>query len=184
MRKLLFLIALLPSMLAYAQDVAGPETPAASKKTETKYEKYVSNYGSFFRFADYKMPVLSLQGDWINSTEIRECIDVNTNEKAYFVRIRSGYPRDTETIAYSDLEKILDAISKLKAKFAEDSQIGDYLEFRFTSEDGLKIGYYYSDNKPTWFISIAGNTRYFKKGFDFEQAFKNMKSKIEELMNK
>lgn len=46
----------------------------------------------------------------------------------------------------------------------------------------MQIGYYYSDNKPTWFITIDGNTRYFKKDFDFEQAFKDMASKIEELM--
>lgn len=181
MRYLLIALALLTTMMSNAQETNTTEK-ANSKKIETKYDKYVSNYGTFLRFAEYNMPKLNLQGDWINETKIREFIDVNTGKKDYFVRIRSGYPYNVESIAYSDLEKILDAISKLKQTFSEDSQVGNYLEFRFTSEDGMQIGYYYSDNKPTWFITIDGNTRYFKKDFDFEQAFKDMASKIEELM--
>lgn len=183
MRKVVLFISLVLTLGIMAQsETTNQENSDISVKKDTKYEKFFSNYGSFLRFAEYKLPKFDFQKDWINETSIREFIDVNTGKKSYFLRIRSGYPRQTESIAYEDLIKVIDAIKQLKAKFADDSQIGNYMEFRFTTEDGMQIGYYYSDNKPTWFMSVKGDTRYFKKDFDFEKAFVNAKTEIERLM--
>ena len=71
MRYLLITLALLTTMLSNAQETNTTEK-ANSKKIETKYDKYVSNYGTFLRFAEYNMPKLNLQGDWINETKIRQ----------------------------------------------------------------------------------------------------------------
>lgn len=186
MKKLLIVYALFfPFVLSAQNESQTQESNSTEKETstkqETKYDKFFSNYGTFLRFAEYKLPSFDFQKDWINETSIREFVDVNTGEKSYFLRIRSGYPRQTESIAYEDLIKVIDAIKQLKAQFSKDAQIGNYLEFRFTTEDGMQIGYYYSNNKPTWFMSVKGDTRYFKKGFDFEQAFIDAKNEIERL---
>ena len=184
-RTILFTMMLTISLSSFSQNetISQEDNPTSVKK-ETKYDRFFSNYGSFLRFAQYKLPKFDFQKDWINETSIREFIDVNSGEKSYFLRIRSGYPRQTESIAYEDLIKIIDAIKQLKAQFAKDSQVGDYLEFRFTTDDGMQIGYYYSDNKPTWFMTVKDDVRYFKKDFNFEEAFENAKMKIEELMAK
>ena len=182
MKRLLFFAVLWMFSLSSFSQAETADQEENQVKKETKYEKFFSNYGTFLRFVEYKLPKFDFQKDWINETCIREFVDINNGEKSYFLRIRSGYPRQTESIAYEDLIKVIDAIKQLKSQFAKDSQVGNYLEFRFTTEDGMQIGYYYSDNKPTWFMTVMGNTRFFKKDFDFEKAFVNAKQEIEKLM--
>lgn len=155
------------------------------KRVETKFDKFTSAYGEFIRFAEYELPNLKLEGGWINYIKIRQYINPNTGEKTCFLRLRSGYDWRIESIAYSDLEKILEAIPKLKSQCESDmdnGQIGDYLEMKFKTIDGFEIGYFLLDGKPSWFITVDYQTRFFKKNFDFEQAFIEAKNQMDSLL--
>lgn len=188
MKKILAIICAvilaIPTMYSQTAqiDAQGQGEDVPVNKVETKFDKFVSSYGTFVQYAEYDLPNLKLYGGWINYTKIRVFTDLNTNSKTCFLRLRSGSPDRIESIAYEDLVKILEAITKLKEIASTAQQQGEYMETFFRSEDGFKLGFYMENNKITWYLTIDYQTRTFKKDFDFESAFVEAKIKMEDLM--
>lgn len=186
MKKILAIICAvilaIPSVYSQTVQSDAQQEEVPENKVETKFDKFVSSYGTFVQFAEYNLPNLKLDGGWINYTKIRVFTDLNTNSKTCFLRLRSGYANRIESIAYEDLVKILEAIPKLKEIASTAQQQGEYMETFVRSEDGFKIGFYMENNKITWYLTIDYQTRTFKKDFDFESAFVEAKNKMEDLM--
>ena len=76
--------------------------------------------------------------------------------------------------------------STLKADTEKDKLLNpDYLENKFTTEDGFQIGYYVSDGKVNWYLNLekygSDDTIFIKDVQVLEVSLLEAKSKIEEL---
>lgn len=199
-KNLLLLLLLIPTFL-FAQTDSTPANENESeynvdkpkKKTETKFEKFISNYGVFSKFTEYQTSELPLQGDGISKCYIREYIDLNTNKKTYFLHIQSGLGH--EFIAYEDLVKLIEAMDVLQKSYIEDLKLNshNYTECKFITDDGFEIGYYFRKQKPTWFIDMNNQSlwsfRKFRKKpnekeINVKQIFTYFKDQIDFFMSK
>ena len=61
----------------------------------------------------------------------------------------------------------------------------DYLENKFVTEDGFKIGYYVSKSKLTWYMVLekygSNNTIFIKSAGSIDEALKEAKIKMNSL---
>ena len=95
---------------------------------------------------------------------------------------------DTYKIEYSDLVEINKAFDKFYKEVDADCALKpEYLENKYITDDGFKIGYYVKKGKPTWFVdlniySVQGFGE-LKKPFDFSEGLKNAQSEIEKMIN-
>ncbi len=90
-------------------------------------------------------------------------------------------------IEYSDLVEINKALKKLLSQVDADCESNpDYLENRFITDDGFRIGYYVSNGKANWFIRLEryGKSTVFIKKEELEKNFPFAQQKIEELKAK
>ncbi|MCM1452546.1 MAG: hypothetical protein NC102_09810 [Clostridium sp.] len=187
-KLLLILMALAVSVSVSAQTILANVANASEEaepttKADTKFNKFTSANGVFIKYADYEFSNFKLNtGGFINKYIIRVYTNLSTGEKTAFLRIRIGREDKIESIEYSDVVKILDAIPKLKALADSSAQEGNYMESKYVSEDGFNIGFYMEKEKITWFITVCGDKWSFKKDFDFEEAFVQVKNRMEELM--
>lgn len=63
----------------------------------------------------------------------------------------------------------------------------DYLENKFVTDDGFKVGYYISKGKAKWFVTFeqySSNTAFIKDQENLINSFKDAQTKIEELKTK
>ncbi len=167
---------------------------------ETKYDKFISTYGAYVQFFDYKLPInFRTKDEQINAT-IRIFIDLNTKKKTSFLCLRSysgniwigKIATAFEIIEYSDLLKIIDSIPKLKECTNLIPNKDVYMETKFITEDGFEIGFYKENakHKNNWFIAMRykyedkwyNHRIYLKEDSDIETAFMQAKEKMEELM--
>lgn len=166
---------------------ANTETSDGNPKKETKFDRFTSTYGSFICFTDYEIEPLKFDNAGsTNNCEIRVYTDLDTNKKTGFLRMYTYESKyKWESIEYSDLGKIIEAIEKLKTNFDNTDMPSHYHTCFFRSEDGLDIGYTSnSENKEKarWFMTIARKTHRFKKKYDFENALRGIYNQMTELL--
>ena len=168
----MLLLLLLP-LMSFAQD--------DSERQQTKFEQLASKTGKISKFVDVNMPRLSYL-----ETSIRTILGEQKNE--YFYRIEkpetSSSVSKIAMIEYSDLVEINKALAKLLNEVDSDCLSNpDYLENRFITEDGFRIGYYVNDGKANWFVRLDryGKSTVFIKKEVLAENFPAAQKKIEEL---
>lgn len=156
--------------------------------TKTKIETLVSNTGSIVKLVDTILP--DLQTSYSTSeTRIRKI--TNGGETAYFYQIESKvkYSKSTASIEYSDIDEVLKALKILLSEVEADiASNPDYTENKFVTVDGFQVGYYISEGKANWFITLersgSDNTLFVSEGKVIETAFTDAKNKIDVLKSK
>ncbi len=155
-------------------------------KVETKMDLFASKVGSIVKFVDYKLPNLKTSQMVVVETRIRKIM--SNGEVNYFYQIekQGQYTSPTASIEYSDLKEVIKAFNVLKSELNNDlSSNPNYLENKFTTSDGFRIGYYIDESKPTWFLKLekyGTDTSVFIKDIQvLENAFIEALNKIEEL---
>jgi hypothetical protein len=177
---LLLSIVLLTSNL-FAQDAKDV------KEESTKMDAFASKTGTIIKYIDYSLPDLKLTYG-IAETKIRKFI--SGPDIGYFYQISNEGKYDTKTasIAYEDLLEVIKAIEPLKNESVSDLALNpDYLENKFVTDDGFKLGYYVSKGKLAWYLVLerygSGNTIFVNDLLVIETSFNSAKQKIEELQN-
>lgn len=165
------------------------------QRPQTKFEEFVSKTGSIVKFIDIETePIHRVVGEGTTiETSVRTVI--RGNEKSYFFRLE--IPETTTTISriemieYSDLVEINKALDVLINEVSNDEQLGpDYLENRFISEDGFRIGYYVKHSfktkkaESTWFMTINHKNVRIRNSESAIATFRTAQAKIEELFSK
>lgn len=182
MRKILFLLAMLP-MMCYAQD--------DKEKHKSKIDVFMSEIGTQTKFVDYELKNLTgTIGFTVYKAEtcIRKVI--KGGEIKYFYRIepkKEGIDNPIAFIEYSDLKQIKEALLNLKSEVQGDiSSNPDYLENKFVTEDYFYVGYYIQKKKEKWFVRLdrvgTNKTIYFESCAPIEEGIDGALAKIEELM--
>lgn len=177
---LLLSIVLLSSNL-FAQDAKDV------KEESTKMDAFASKTGTIIKYIDYSLPDLKLTYG-IAETKIRKFISGPDIEYFYQISNEGKYDTKTASIAYEDLLEVIKAIEPLKNESVSDLALNpDYLENKFVTDDGFKLGYYVSKGKLAWYLVLerygSGNTIFVNDLSVIETAFNSAKQKIEELQN-
>lgn len=181
MKRFILFICVMVSLSAFAQDIK-----KEAEKAETKMEAFASKTGVITKFKDYNLSPLKTTFT-ANDTRVR--VFSSGGEKKYFYQIEKEgkYSTKTASIEYSDLLELLKALQSLKSEVELDkASQPDYLENKFVTEDGFRLGYYVSKNKVSWFIQLekygSDNTIFINDVSLIESSLNEAKSKIEELM--
>ena len=157
------------------------------KEESTKMDAFASKTGVIIKYIDYSLPNLKLTYG-IAETKIRKFISGLDIEYFYQISKEGKYDAKTASIAYEDLLEVIKAIESLKNESASDKALNpDYLENKFVTDDGFKLGYYVSKGKLAWYLVLekygSGNTIFTNDVSVIESAFNSAKQKIEELKN-
>jgi hypothetical protein len=155
------------------------------KKEETKMDAFASKTGVIIKYIDYSLLDIKLTYG-VAEAKIRKLYSGQEVQYFYQISKEGKYDTKTASIAYEDLIEVLKAIQTLKLESEEDQNLNpDYLENKFVTDDGFKLGYYVSNNKLTWYLVLekygSGNTVFLNNVTDVESAFNTAKQKIEEL---
>ena len=158
------------------------------KEESTKMDAFASKTGAIIKYIDYSLPNLKLTYG-VAETKIREFISGPDIEYFYQISKEGKYDTKTASIAYEDLLEVIKAIESLKNESASDKALNpDYLENKFVTDDGFKLGYYVSKGKLAWYLVLerygSGNTIFIQDVSVIESAFNSAKLKIEALKNK
>ncbi|WP_298499810.1 hypothetical protein [uncultured Algibacter sp.] len=180
MKKSITIVALLITALSFSQE---PKKEAIKK--ETKMERFASRTGVITKFTDVNLSDLK-SSYTVAETRIR--ILNSGDEISYFYQIEKPgkYGKSTASIEYSDLLEVIKAFNSLKAEVDNDVTLNpDYLENKFITEDGFKLGYYVKKGKATWYIKLekysSDSTLYINDLDKIESNFNEAVNKIEEL---
>ena len=179
MKKLLFVSGLLLfAMLTFGQDV---------KEANTKMDAFASKTGVMIKFIDYALPNLNLTYG-AAETKVRKLMSGGETGYFYQISYEGKYDKKTASIAYEDLIEVIKAIQTLKTESATDQASNpEYLENKFVTDDGFKLGYYISNGKLKWYLVLekygSGNTVFINDVSTIESAFNDAKTKIESLKN-
>lgn len=124
----------------------------AIQKKESKISKFVGRKGELVKFTDFEIsPIQS--NTVILDMKIRE---INSaGGKGIFCQIikHDEYSPKVASIEENDLKEVLKAIESLERSADIDVNTkGNYLENKYVTEDGFKVGYYVSDREVNWFI--------------------------------
>lgn len=168
------------SVSSFAQDVK-----KEAQKKETKMDLFSSKTGTIIKFIDTKLSPMKTS---YSNLETRVRKIVGNAEPHYFYQIekQAQYSNPTASIEYSDLLEIIKAFNVLKTETEKDVLSNpDYLENKFTTEDGFQLGYYVSNGKLVWYIRLekygSDNTVFIKDVQTLEASLLEAKNKIEEL---
>ncbi len=183
MKKVLILIAILSSTVAFAQKSDKED------KQLTKFEQISSQTGKIVKFQDVKMPNIALSFGGVLKAGIRLVMGEN---EAFFYRIEKPETSSSlgriAMIEYSDLVEINKALETLSSAVDSDLEANpDYLENKFRTVDGLEVGYYVSNGKANWFIKLeryTSSTVFPRNKEEIINSFLEAQSKIESLMEK
>lgn len=151
---------------------------------KTKIETFTSKTGVITKLVDFKL--LNLK-ERFGSSETRIRKISNGSISAYFYQIekQGKYGSSTASVEYNDLIELLKALRALKSEVEKDLLSSDYLENKFTTVDGLQMGYFVDKGKINWFIKLekygSDNTIFIENGDIIDNAFNDAKSKIEDL---
>lgn len=155
-----------------------------AKQEQTKMDAFASKTGVIIKFQDYSLPSLKLLYG-ISETSIRKVS--SGGEPKYFYRIEKKNEYDTKvaSIEYSDLKEVVKAFDALKEAELKDLALNpDYLENKFSTEDGFQLGYYVSKGKSTWYMRLekfgSKNTIFLTKEI-IEDGLNNAMAKMKEL---
>lgn len=143
MKKLLFIaIVLLSSFCSVAQNIEG-----------------------LYGFFDYPISTIIIQTDYSHINTFVRRVDAGNETQYYYVfkvvskdtraSIQSSF---VTMISYEDLEKINNALKFLLVKEENDRKLKleevDYIENKYVTESGFKIGYCIDNAKLEWFVEF------------------------------
>ena len=172
--KYLIITILFSTSFLFAQD----------EKSISKFERFISETGSLTRVEHFNLPDIVAYSEKLKNKVI---VIHSLDEKAYFYQIsKSGKYKDKKaTITKDDLSEIIRALLSLIKESENIKTESDYMESKFTTEDGFRVGFAISNGGITWFITLE------KYGSDSSVLFKNYnqlslslhtaKKKIDEL---
>ncbi|WP_209319930.1 hypothetical protein [Ancylomarina longa] len=148
-------------------------------------DAFASKTGVIVKYIDFSLPNLKVTYG-AAETKIRKFISGKDVEYFYQISKEGKYDTKTASIAYEDLLEVIKAISSLKYESATDKALNpNYLENKFVTDDGFKLGYYVSKGKLAWYLVLtkygSGNTIFINDVSEIEAAFNAAKQKIEEL---
>ncbi len=166
-----------------ASSMSAQETK--NEKAQTKMEAFVSKTGSMIKYIDTKLPYLVTKYTSCE-TRIREVIANHESQYFYQIEKDGKYKTKRASIAYDDLLELIKATEKLQGDVAADiASNPDYLENKFITDDGFKVGYFVDKGKASWYIELkkyeSGDTFFIEDGAKLIAAFKEAKEKIESM---
>lgn len=182
LKKSLIIVALsIISSSIFAQDVK-----KEAEVVKTKMEAFASKTGIITKFTDFKLPNLKSTYGGSSETRIRKVNSGNTATFFYQIEKTGKYSNSTASIEYSDLLEVIKALKTLKADVEQDvTNNPDYLENKFTTIDGFKVGYFVNKGKASWYLQLekygSDNTLFIENGETIEIALNDAKIKIDEL---
>lgn len=154
----------------------------------TKMDVFSSKKDAITKFINYDLPDIPI--DYIkpfNNATNKIQVLISDNDSVYYYQIEIHVQK--AFIEYSDLLKAINAIETLKLEEITDINTNsDYVENKFTTSEGVQIGYSVSDKgKSKWFLRLgqygSQDMLFFASVDDIEQALKRAKDKIDELKN-
>lgn len=171
-----FLISIFFLTSIFAQDV---------KDAETKMTEFASKTGVIIKFEDYNLPDLKLTYG-LAENKIRKLKSGNVEKYFFQISKKGKYGEKTASIAYEDLIETQKALISLKNQaIADSSTTSDYIENKFVTDDGFRVGYYVSKGKLNWYMVLekygSDNTIFIKNVSDIEQALNSAKQKMDKL---
>lgn len=148
------LLVMTASAVMYAQE---EEKEVNKPAPMTKLEKLSSKSGVIYKMVDFNLP--DIRVDFLFSLKNRIRKITSSSHSTYFYQIEKVDPKTTviASIEYSDLLMLISAVRGLTANFEGDTVVtGDYIETKYSTEDGFQIGYYISKNKSKaqWFLEL------------------------------
>ena len=142
MKKLLLAVVLLLSLSGVAQNIEG-----------------------IYSFYDYPMSTIVIQTDCSQINTFVRRVDVAEKTEYYYVL--KAVSKDSRSsilssfvtmISYEDLEKINNALKLLLVKEENDRKLKleevDYIENKYVTESGFKIGYCIDNARLEWFVEF------------------------------
>ena len=167
----IFMIAAL-----HAQDV---------KEVQDKMTEFASKTGVIVKFEDYTLPEIKLLYG-VAETKVRKLTSGGEVKNFYQISNEGKYGTKTASIAYEDLLEIQKAMTTLKTQSEIDINTeSDYVENKFVTDDGFKIGYYVSKSKLNWFMVLekygSNNTIFIKSADSIDEALEVAKNKMNSL---
>lgn len=184
MKNYLILLLLTVTTFTFSQ-----EAKKELEKEKTKIDAFASKTGSIIKFTDFKLSgIKSLYGGF-SETRIRK-INSGTMSSYFFQIEKQGkYNTSTASIEYTDLLEVIKAINSLKSEVEKDILSNpDYLENKFTTVDGFKLGYMINKGKATWYLQLekygSDNSIFIENIETIEKAFEEAKNKIDEIKTK
>ncbi|MFC4739035.1 hypothetical protein ACFO3U_03420 [Flavobacterium ponti] len=184
MKNYITIMLFLVTSIVFSQD-----TNKEAEKEKTKIDAFYSKTGSIIKFTDYKITGIKSLYDGLTETRIRKIKSGTLVSYFFQIEKKGKYSNAVASIEYSDLLEIIKALSPLKSEIEKDiASNPEYLENKFTTVDGFKIGYYVSKGKATWYMKLekygSDNTIYIENIETIEKTFEEAKNKIEELKTK
>ena len=156
-----------------------------TKEALDKMTEFASKTGVIVKFEDYELPGINLLYGKAQ-TKVRKLTSGHEARTFYQISYEGKYGTKTASIAYEDLLEIQKAMATLKDQSTADIDApSDYLENKFVTEDGFKIGYYVSKSKLTWYMVLekygSNNTIFIKSAGSIDEALKQAKIKMNSL---
>lgn len=181
MKNHLILWLLMTTTAIFAQ-----EAKKETEKEKTKIDAFASKTGSIIKFTDYKLTgIKALYGE-SSETRIRKISSGLLVSYFFQIKKQGKYGSSTASIEYSDLIEVIKAFNSLKLELEKDYLTNpEYLENKFTTADGFKVGYMIEKSKVTWVLQLekyGSDNMIFIENFEIvEKAFHEAKNKIEEI---
>ena len=154
------------------------------EKALTKMDRFISNVGTIIKLENYKLSSVEAYSEVI-SAKVRRA--TSKDEVAFYLMFikEDKYGNKSAAIAEDDLKDIMSALDNLIDKSKNETSTADYLENKFTTEDGFQIGYGGSDPKvPLWFMTLekyGKSTILFKSSEPIKKALQEGMDKINSL---
>lgn len=173
MKKLTILLVITSSIL-FSQE----------EKELTKMERFVSNTGQIVKLENFTMPDLTAYNEKLNVKVRRATMG---GEAAYFLLLikEDKYSDKSAAIAEDDIKEVLKAFDNLILQSSKEESNADYLENKFTTEDGFQIGYA-KGKSITWFITLekyGKSTVLFDGPSEIKATLSTAINKIDQLKN-
>ena len=154
------------------------------EKSLTKMDRFISNVGTIIKLENFQLSDVEAYSEVINA-KVRRA--TSQDEVAFFLMFikEDKYSDKSAAIAEDDLQDIMDALENLIEKSKNETSTADYLENKFTTEDGFQIGYGGSDpSSPLWFMTLekyGKSTILFKSHEPIKKALQEGIDKISSL---
>ncbi|WP_310556803.1 hypothetical protein [Flavobacterium sp.] len=153
---------------------------------KTKMDVFASKTGTIVKFIDSNLKGIKTSYGGLTETRIRKVVSGSLTSYFFQMEKEGKYGSQTASIEHSDLVELLKALKSLRGELEKDLFLNpDYLENKFTTTDGFKVGYYISKGKPTWYINLerygSDSTIFIENADLIEKSFDEAKNKIEEL---
>lgn len=162
------------------------QNEAASENNLDKIDVFASKKGTMIKFRDTKLSPIKLAYSGVAETRIRKFSSGGSSAYFYQIESKGQYRSEVGSIAFEDLLELIKALDALQTELPNDlAQEPDYLENKYITDDGLRLGYLVARGKATWYIALddrgSDNTIFINDPALLRSAFAEAKSKIEEM---